>query len=425
MSVRSLILIAMLAGCRDHQAPSGTPRRDTLAGSGAGSATGAPVRPAQVAPGVAPGPNEPPGTSALVAVPSQIASKVALREVIHGLVRPVLVVVAPDDPRKRLFIVEQRGRIRLLENGKLLARPFFTIGNLSDGNEEGLLGLAFHPGFAQNRKLYVNYTSADMATHIVEYRTSATDPDTVDLETAREIIRIEQPYSNHNGGNLLFGPDGKLYTGMGDGGSAGDPQRNGQNPTALLAKILRFDVDAQAPVPEIVHLGVRNPWRFWFDGKTGALYIGDVGQNLWESVYVVANDGVQHNFGWNIVEGNHCFQASDCDGSRFTPPVADYPHAQGCSITGGVTYHGKALPMLEGRYFYADYCTGLLRSFVWTHDPSSPTAPGWIRDHWDWKPAIDRASVLQDISSFGVDADGEVYLVELTGAIYQLVPDSR
>jgi glucose/arabinose dehydrogenase len=364
-------------------------------------------------------------------VPADIAAKVALREVVHGLRRPVLVVAAPDDPRRRLFVVEQRGAIRILTRAvgkpaKLGARPFFTIGHLSDGNEEGLLGLAFHPRFAANGKLYVNYTSADLATHIVEYKVSATNPDVVDAASARELIRIEQPYSNHNGGNLLFGPDGKLYTGMGDGGSAGDPHRNGQNPAALLGKILRFDVDAAGdapPRPEIVHLGVRNPWRFWFDARTAALYIGDVGQNLWENVYVVANDGVVHNFGWNVVEGNHCFRAKDCDGAKFTPAVADYPHEQGCSVTGGVTYRGKALPALDGRYFYADYCTGLLRSFAWTADPSSPTAPGWIRDHWDWKPAIDRKDVLEQISSFGVDADGEVYLVKLDpGAIYQLVP---
>src|SRR5262249_10593762 len=154
----------------------------------------------------------------------------------------------------------------------------------------------------RNGQLYVNYTSADMATHIVEYRVSPTNPDVVDRKTAREVIRIAQPYSNHNGGNLLFGPDGKLHTGMGDGGSAGDPEGNGQNPTALLGKLLRFDVDgAWPPPPEIVDLGLRNPWRFWFDRKTGALYIGDVGQNLWESVYVVASDGITHNFGWNVV----------------------------------------------------------------------------------------------------------------------------
>jgi glucose/arabinose dehydrogenase len=365
----------------------------------------------------------PPGSPALVAVPADVARQVKLVEVARGFARPVLATFAPDDPRRRQFVVEQRGRIRILEGGKLLPRPFFMIGGLSEGEEQGLLGLAFHPRFAQNGKLYVNYTSADKNTHIVEYRVSATDPDRVDPATARELIEIDQPYSNHNGGNLIFGPDGWLYTGMGDGGSANDPHGNGQNRDALLAKILRFDVDNPHPRPERVHLGVRNPWRFWFDGKTGDLYIGDVGQNLWESVYVVGgSDHGEHNFGWNVSEGNHCFQARTCDRTGFTPAVADYSHEEGCSVTGGVTYRGKALPVLDGRYFYADYCSGLIRSFVWTPDPSSPTAPGWIRDHWDWKPALDRSGRIFQVSSFGVDADGEIYVVLLTGTIWKLVP---
>jgi glucose/arabinose dehydrogenase len=365
----------------------------------------------------------PPGTDRLVTVPAGIAAKFELREVVRGLDRPVLLTFAPGDPRRRLFIVEQHvGRIRILEDGKLLPRPFFQIGGLSQGNEEGLLGLAFHPKFAENGRLFVNYTAADMDTHIVEYKVSA-DPDAVDPATRREIIEIDQPYSNHNGGGILFGPEGKLYAGMGDGGSAGDPKRAGQNPTALLAKMLRFDVDAASPTPEILHLGLRNPWRFWFDAKDGALYIGDVGQNLWEYVFVVSGtDGIRHNFGWNVVEGNHCYGARTCDRAGFTPPVAEYPHDEGCSVTGGVTYHGKALPSLEGRYFYADYCTGLLRSFVWTRDPSSPTAPGWIREHWDWKASIDRRAALTQISSFGVDHDGEIYIVKLTGEILLLAP---
>src|SRR6185503_3201383 len=164
-----------------------------------------------------------------------------------------------------------------------------------------------HPKFAQNGKLYVNYTTEDMATHIVEYRVSATDPDSVDTSTARELIRIAQPYSNHNGGHLEFGPDGKLYTGMGDGGAANDPHGNGQNPKALLGKLLRFDVEAAKPDAEIVHLGLRNPWRFWFEAKTHDLYIGDVGQNLWEEVDVAPAGETGLNFGWNIMEGTQCF----------------------------------------------------------------------------------------------------------------------
>jgi glucose/arabinose dehydrogenase len=313
------------------------------------------------------------GSSKLVRAPSDLAKKIALREVAHGLKRPVLLVAAPGDTRRRLFIVEQGGTIRFLEGGALSPKTFFTIGGLATGNEQGLLGLAFHPRFAENGKLYVNYTSKDMTTHVVEYKVSATDPDAVDMKSKRELIAIEQPYSNHNGGNVLFGPDGKLYVGMGDGGAANDPHGNGQNDKALLGKLLRFGADGASPAPEIVHKGLRNPWRFSFDAKTGDLYIGDVGQNLWE-----------------------------------------YVHDEGCSITGGFVYRGKALPDLDGRYFYADYCTGLLRSFVWTN--------GAVREHYNWKAAIDRDGVLAQVSSFGVDHDGELYVVELTGAIYKLVP---
>lgn len=320
-----------------------------------------------------------------------------------------------------MFILEQhKGTVRVIENGVLTKVPFLTVTGLSTGNEQGLLGLAFHPQFATTGRLYVNYTGGDNNTHIVEY-TVGKDPDVVDITTRRDLVMIEQPYSNHNGGHLEFGPDGKLYTGMGDGGAANDPHGNGQNPKALLGKMLRFDVDAALPAPEIVHIGLRNPWRFAFDSATGDLFIGDVGQNLWEYVHVVTHgDTKQHNFGWNVIEGSHCFDADSgagkaaCDRTGFTLPAAEYPHDEGCSITGGRVYRGKALPQLVGRYFYADYCTGLLRSFVWQ--------AGAVRDHWDWKAAIDKQAVLTQISSFGVDHDGELYVVELTGAIYRLVP---
>jgi len=422
MVLRLMITFAALAACKrtpdgaTHASGSGVfpavPGTDAASGS-------AEVRPSEPAGPV----TAPPGDDKLATVPKPVVDKLELREVVRGLSRPVLMVVAPGDARKRWFILEQHvGRIRIFENGKLSPKPFLKLGGLSNGNEQGLLGLAFHPKFAENGKLYVNYTADDDDTHIVEYKVSAKDPDSVDVATRREIIAIDQPYSNHNGGHLEFGPDGKLYTGMGDGGSAGDPERNGQNPKALLAKILRFDVDAAKPAPEIVHMGVRNPWRFSFDAKTRGLYIGDVGQNLWEYVFVASTaDGLNRNFGWNTVEGNHCFRSKKCDRTGFTPAVAEYPHDQGCSITGGYVYRGKALPELEGRYFYADYCTGLLRSFKWTHDPSSGTAQGWVREHWDWKASLDRGGILSQVSSFGVDHDGELYIVELTGEIYQLV----
>ena len=352
-------------------------------------------------------------------MPAEISDKVGLKLVVKGLARPVLLVAAPGDTRKRLFIVEQGGVIRVLEGGALQKKPFFTIKDVSSGNEQGLLGLAFHPDFAKNNRLYINYTSRDDATHVVEYKANG---DAVDPSSRRELIRIEQPYSNHNGGHVEFGPDGKLYTGMGDGGAANDPHRHGQNEKSLLAKLLRFDVEASEPKPEIVHIGLRNPWRFSFDRKTGDLYIGDVGQNLWEYVHGAPAGAPRQNFGWNIIEGSHCFDArtggnkKSCNKNGLTMPLVEYGHDQGCSITGGYVYRGKALPKLDGHYFYADYCTGLLRSFVWKQSH--------VRDHWNWKPAIDRQGVLTQISSFGLDHDGELYIVTLTGSIYQLVPKS-
>lgn len=398
--IRLAALLFVFAACH-KEVPS--PERST------------PVEPVPAPPTVAK--DAPAGSAALVAVPKDIADKVALVEVAKGLSRPVALVVAPGDARKRWFVIEQHaGRVRIIENGRLAPKSFLTVGGISDGNEQGLLGLAFHPKFATNGKLYVNYTDdADGATHIVEYTVSK-DPDVVDPASRRELISIHQPFSNHNGGNLVFGPDGKLYTGMGDGGSAGDPQHNGQNPQALLGKILRFDADAAKPVPERVHIGSRNPWRFSFDAKTGDLYIGDVGQNLWENVYAVAAGEGQQNFGWNVVEGNHCFTKEECAKDGFTAPIADYSHDEGCSVTAGFVYRGKALPMLDGRYFYADYCTGLLRSLTWT--------TGVTREHWDWKAGIDRDGILGQVSSFGVDADGELYILELTGSIYKLAPRS-
>lgn len=411
MKITRLAVFVMLVGCRGAPERSAHPS-SAPPGASAGSAVAASVPP----PGDAP-----PGDDRLTPPPRDIASQVRLVEIGSGFDRPVLLTFAPGDPKKRLFVVEQRGAIRILENGRPSKKPFFTITGLSSGNEQGLLGLAFHPGFAKNGKLYVNYTSKDRNTHVVEYTVSATDPDSVDVATRRELFTIDQPYSNHNGGHLEFGPDGKLYTGMGDGGAANDPQGNGQNERSLLAKLLRIDVDTPDARPEIVHQGLRNPWRFSFDRKTGDLYIGDVGQNLWEYVHAArAGETERKNFGWNIVEGTHCFDAESgtntqrCDRTGLTPPLVEYPHEQGCSITGGRVYRGTALPVLDGRYFYADFCTGLLRSFVWTR--------GVVREHWDWKPAIDVKNVLGQVSSFGTDPDGELYVVELTGSIYQLVP---
>jgi glucose/arabinose dehydrogenase len=363
---------------------------------------------------VAPPPPPPPPSESLSAPPTAITDTVALTAFATGFERPVALLAAPGDARRRLFVVEQPGRIRTIDHGHPSATAFLDVSALvSSENEQGLLGLAFHPGFAKNRRLFIDYTDQDGDTHVVEYRVSASDPDRVDPSSARELLRIEQPYSNHNGGDLVFGPDGWLWIGTGDGGAAGDPRGNGQNPDALLGKMLRLDPDAAAPTPKVAAIGLRNPWRYSFDAATGDLYIGDVGQNQWEQLYVVPADHRDgHNFGWNVAEGRHCYDADRCDRSAFTAPVTDYPHSDGCSVTGGVVYRGASLPELVGVYFYADFCTAFVRSFRWS--------PDGIRDHWDWKAALDPHQTLAQISSFGVDADGEMYLVLLGGDILLL-----
>ncbi len=357
----------------------------------------------------------PPPSEALGPPPAALAGSLRLAVVASGLARPVALVTAPGDLRRRLFVVEQPGRVRVLVDGALVPRPVLDLtGKVSTGNEQGLLGLAFHPGFATNHKLYVDFTDRAGDTHVVEYQL-ADGSDAVDPATAREVFTIEQPYSNHNGGNLVFGPDGRLWIGLGDGGAAGDPAGAGQDDGNLLAKMLRLDVDTAGARPEIVGKGLRNPWRYSFDAATGDLYIGDVGQNLWESVYVVPADHLTgHNFGWSVAEGRHCYDAATCDRRAFTAPVADYGHDVGCSITGGAVYRGKAIPALAGVYFYADFCTAIIRSFRWAKDG--------IRDHWEWKPALDPDGTLSQISSFGVDRDGELYLLSLTGDVYRLQP---
>jgi glucose/arabinose dehydrogenase len=408
---RTLLFVLILASCK-KDAP-----RDTSVRPADGGDIAEPVPPAPPPPKID-RPELPPPDETLAEPPADLAKQIKLERVAKDLARPVLLTFAPGDPRKRLFVLEQHvGRVRVIENGAVEKTPYLSLeGKVSTGNEQGLLGLAFHPRFAENGKLYVSYTDRDGDTHLVEY-TAAVDGDRADAKTAREVFTIEQPYSNHNGGHVEFGPDGKLYFGLGDGGSAGDPRGNGQKPTSKLAKMLRFDVDAAKPAAEIVAIGLRNPWRFDFDRKTGDLYIGDVGQDLWESVYAVEAGTLDgRNFGWNVAEGRHCYESRRCDMSKFTAPVADYPHEQGCSVTGGYVYRGAALPALDGVYFYADYCIGWIRSFRW--------APDGIRQHWDWRPALDPRAQLVQVSSFGEDEAGELYVLSLDGSIHKLVPAS-
>jgi glucose/arabinose dehydrogenase len=330
--------------------------------------------------------------------PAPLGAKFRLLEVARA--RQPLALVPHG---KRLFVAEKGGRLRVIENGILSSDAILDLSDrVSRGSEQGLLGVAW-----KGEKLYVAYTDRKGDPRYVEYPLS----DNIAADSGRELLHLEHPWANHNGGNLVFGPDGKLYIGTGDGGSGYDPKKNGQNPSVKLAKMLRLEVaDGRL---EILDIGLRNPWRYAFDRKTGDLYIADVGQDRWEEIDVQPAGSGPLNFGWSLMEGRHCLRGSECDSAGITPPILEYSHKTGCSITGGIVYRGKALPELDGAYFYSDYCTAILRSLRWKS--------GQVTDHWDWKNALDPENKLSQISSFGEDADGELYLLSLDGPIYKLV----
>ena len=348
--------------------------------------------------------------------------------VANNLSQPVGLTAPPGDTA-RIFIIEKTGAIRILRAGQVLPRAFLDISGLvSGGSEQGLLGLAFHPQYASNGKFYVDYTDRSGDTRVVEYLVSS-NPDSASA-TSREILFVDQPFANHNGGQVAFGPDGYLYIGLGDGGSGGDPQGNGQNLDALLGKILRIDVNSGSPyaIPagnpfqgqtgkrgEIWSYGLRNPWRFSFDRGNGDMYIGDVGQDRWEEAdYEPAGMGGR-NYGWVRMEGMHCYPpGATCNQTGLTLPVVEYDHQAGCSVTGGYVYRGGLLPELAGTYFYGDYCTGIVRSFKILN--------GSAVDEKDWTAALrtEAGGAMQGLSSFGLDAAGELYLVLLSGEVYRL-----
>lgn len=348
---------------------------------------------------------------------------IRLEEVARGLDNPLYLTAPPGDPR--LFVVEQPGRIRVIENGQLLPTPFLDVtGRVSSGGERGLLSVAFHPEYATSGRFYVNYTDREGDTRIERYRVGA-DRNRADPASARLVLHVPQPYSNHNGGLVVFGPDGKLYVGMGDGGSGGDPQGNGQDPGTLLGALLRLDVDAADPyaVPadnpfvgragargEVWATGVRNPWRFAFDRVAGHLYVADVGQNRWEEVSVVPAGSAGLNFGWSVMEGAHCFRPSDgCDRTGLVIPVLEYEHSDGCSVTGGYVYRGSRIPAVRGHYFYADYCRGWVRSFRYVD--------GQAVDRREWG-----FGDIGNVLSFGEDSSGELYVLSTSGRVFRMVP---
>ncbi|OLC69911.1 MAG: hypothetical protein AUH78_22545 [Gemmatimonadetes bacterium 13_1_40CM_4_69_8] len=339
--------------------------------------------------------------------------------VARGLDDPLYLTAPPGDARR--FVVEQGGRIRIIRDGQVLATPFLDLrDSVGAGGERGLLSVAFHPQFARNGWLYVNYTDKHGDTRVKRFTVSA-DPDRADPTSGKQILFIAQPYANHNGGLVMFGPDGMLYVGMGDGGSGGDPHGNGQNKRTLLGKLLRIDVDRGDPYaippdnpfvgaadarPEIWATGLRNPWRFAFDRATGLLYIADVGQNLWEELDIVPASRSGVNYGWNVMEGAHCYGAGGCDATGL-PPALEYDHSYGCSIIGGFVSRGRASPSLDGQYFFSDYCQGWLRSITYQN--------GRITSRTVWK--VPR---LGQVLSFGEDAAGEIYVLSDNGNVYRI-----
>lgn len=350
------------------------------------------------------------------------AQTLGVEVVAEGLDAPVFVASPPGDDR--LFIVDQPGVIWVLEDGSLGDAPFLDIRHLVECcGERGLLGLAFHPNYAENGRFFLNYTEDGGHTLIAEY-TVSDNPNVADPGSARRILGFEQPAGNHNGGWIGFGPDGYLYIATGDGGRANDVFENGQNPNTLLGAILRIDIDNGDPyaippenpwadgnggAPEIFAWGLRNPWRVSFDGED--IYIADVGQGQWEEITVITTADAGANLGWNIMEGNHCFQANQCDQTGLVLPVHEYSHAAGCSVTGGYVYRGAAIPAVQGHYFFGDYCAGFVSSFR--------VVDGQATEYRPWSAEIGN---VDNILSFGVDAAGEIYITSSNGRVYKIVP---
>ena len=352
---------------------------------------------------------------------SRAASELRLEELAGRFRSPVYLTSPPGD--SRLFVVEQAGRIRVVKNGATLPRPFLDISErVRSGGEQGLLSMAFHPAYRNNGQFFVNFTDRAGDTRVERFKVSS-DADVADEASSKLVIEIDQPYSNHNGGHILFGLDGMLYIGMGDGGSGGDPHGNGQSRNALLGKMLRLNVSRSEPYsipqgnpfsaasggrPEIWATGMRNPWRFAFDRPTALLYIADVGQNAQEEINVEPASSAGLNYGWNIMEGDSCYRGSGCSRNGLTMPKVTFGHGGGaCSVTGGFVYRGRRVPAIAGHYFYSDYCAGWIRSFRMQN--------GSAVDRREWKTVE-----LGHVVSFGEDAAGELYILTESGKVFRI-----
>jgi glucose/arabinose dehydrogenase len=323
--------------------------------------------------------------------------RIALVTIARGLDSPVDLVAVPGS--RDLAVVEKTGRVLLLRDGRIQPRPLLDLrGQVSQGSEQGLLSIAFDPAYARDRLAYVDYTDLAGDTHIARLDTGS--------GRLRTILLVHQPFSNHNGGGLAFGPDGLLYVGMGDGGSEGDPQGNGQNRASLLGKILRLDVRQARPQPHLYAYGLRNPWRLSFDRATGDLWIGDVGQDRFEEVdRLAAGTRPGANLGWNAYEARSVYKPQTIDRRRVVWPVTFYAHDLGCSITGGYVYRGSAVPALRGRYVYGDFCSGRI----------------WSIGVHGGRPRLLHLPALRGLDSFGQDLHGELYAVTLDGRVLRFV----
>jgi glucose/arabinose dehydrogenase len=383
------------------------------------AASAAPAKPAATDPQAAN--PQPASSSAAKPAPAEQAApdvpRIRLEPLPLGFQQPLFLTHAGDGTN-RMFVVEKSGVIKIVTGGQVLSTPFLNIqGRVrASGSEQGLLGMAFHPRYTENGRFFVNYTDTQGRNTVERYRVSS-DPNVADPATGVTLLAIDDPAQNHNGGMLAFGPDGYLWVGTGDGGGSGDRYGNGQNRQTLLGKMLRLDVDGGEPyaipadnpyvgqegyAPEIWAMGLRNPWRYAFDRATNELWIADVGQNAYEEINVAASNAAGVNYGWPLMEGQHCFPATaSCDPTPYVMPIAEYGRSDGCSVTGGYVYRGSAFPSLQGMYFFGDFCSGR----VWSLDRQ----PG---DRWRMTEQLQQAI---QISSFGEDEAGEMYITTFTG----------
>ncbi len=436
-----LLLIWVLASCQDSITsvadtvvpPTSTPTTAPTAPIVASSTIPAPVEQTAVPvtaqpsaePTISPTSTVSP-TPTLTPIPSEPVDSISLVPIIEGAFsRPLYLTHAFDE---RLFVVEQAGLVRIIRDRQLLEEPFLDIRDRvgSSQLEQGLLSIAFHPDYQQNGRFFAYYTDRAGTTHISSFLVSSDNVNQADAGSEVVLLSVNQPYPNHNGGQLQFGPDGYLYAGFGDGGSANDPLGSGQDPGSLLGALLRLDVDHSPEIyaipptnpfiadenrrNEIWAWGLRNPWRFSFDRLTGDLFIADVGQNIWEEVHLqdAASAGGE-NYGWNILEGSHCFMSETCDRTGLELPIFEYDHQEGCSVTGGYMYRGSQFLPLYGNYFVADFCSGN----IWRLYPEGEGV-------WSSAKILDTDLV---ISSFGEDVNGELYLlVHDSGSVYQIQP---